>query len=509
MALVEDILQTRLDLVGLGAWTSGFGRAAEAVGLVDAAVLASQKKLLSYGIAAGAAGMAIAAGLAKTVMAAGQIQQLEIAFTTLLGSAEAARAKIAELQEFDKLTPFNLEATMHGAQQLIAAGAAADRVVPIMTALGNAMAASGRGTESFGRAMYAVSQILTSGRLLGTEVRQLTEAGVPIKEWLAEMGVTMGQIGNAGVPAEKAIEALIAVMSKGRFAGGMEAQARTLNGSLETLHGSIFQLSAAIGKGLVGPVTGAVTILNRLTTAVTNMPEGIKTAIGYIGVALVGALGLVALKSAIAVVQLGRLATAHLQAAQAARIQAAEEAKLALVPIRAGVGPRTLPLPVPGGALPPGKTTPRGGIGGKLKMSGKGIAALAGFVAGELALGMLPEEGGLGTAKRIGQGVLGGAATGATLGSLVPGIGTAVGAGIGAAVGGTIAAFQGEPAAAAKAASEKPDNPVVAALKKQNAILEQQLSELKGIRSGKLPFDTSDMPGAYQAIALRMARALA
>ena len=513
MAMVEDILQTRLDLVGLGAWTSGFGRAAEAVGLVDAAVTASQRKLLSYGIAAGTAALAIAAGLAKTVAAAGQIQQLEIAFTTLLGSAEAARAKIAELQEFDKLTPFNLEATMHGAQQLVAAGASADRVIPIMQALGNAMAASGRGSESFGRAMYAVSQILTAGKLMGSEVRQLTEAGVPVREWMAEMGVGAGQIAAGGVSAEKAMEALINVMNRGRFAGGMEAQSKTLNGSLEILRGSIFQLEAAIGKGLVGPVAAAVKLVGRLVDAVNAMPEGIKRLIGYIGVGLVGSLAIMAVKCAIGVVQLGRLATAHLSAAAAARTHAAAEAQAA-----AAVGIGSAASAVGAGAAAASTGGMAAGAAGAAAAASKktgrlgklrgGIGAMAAFVGGELALGMLPDEGGVGAGKRIGQGALAGAGMGMMIGSLVPGIGTGIGAGVGAVAGGILGGFSGPEAKAAEKAVEKPEGAILAELRKQNDLLKQQLGELQGIRAGKLPFDTGDLPGAYQAMALRMARAI-
>jgi len=307
---VEEVLENRLELLGLQQWVSGFSTAASAVGVLDSALDASQRKQLSYGIGFAAVSAGIVAGLGKAVRAAGDLQQTEVGFKTMLGSAEAARAKIEELQAFAAGSPFDFGQSAKGAQQLLAMGVSAQELIPIMQGVGNATAAAGGDTEVFLRAIRSVGQIKTKGVLQGDELLQLSEAGIPaVKILQEELGLTTDQvrnIGKAGITSEEAIEALTKGFNK-RFGGAMEAQNRTLGGSFSNLTDSVNRALAAIGKPLLDPTVAVVRGVTSLIDGFNKIP-GAASAMAPVAVIAAAAFAGLAIKSALAVVSLGKLA---------------------------------------------------------------------------------------------------------------------------------------------------------------------------------------------------------
>lgn len=197
-AIIGDVLATTLDLVGEGDYIGGLLRAAGGHRAFDVAVEGSNRRLALFGGVAAVAAGGITAGIVTAVNAAGRMERIETGFRTVLGSAEAARAKIEELQKFAVVTPFNFEDLARGSQALLGVGTDANQIIPIMRALGNAVAATGGSTDEFNRAVYAVKQIISGGRLMGPELRQLSEAGLPLTEVMAELGVTFANVGERG-----------------------------------------------------------------------------------------------------------------------------------------------------------------------------------------------------------------------------------------------------------------------------------------------------------------------
>jgi tape measure domain-containing protein len=254
-AVTVDRIVSAIEWTGAGQYIGTARSLAGALGLVDAAADKTSRSQLQLGLGAAAGAAGLIAGIGKTVAAAGKLEQVRIGFESALGSAGAAQAKLKELQEFDARSPFNFEETARAAQTLLGLGASAEQVIPIMSALGNAVSASGRGTAEFGRAALAVGQIISKGKLQGDELLQLAEAGVPLTDMLKELGVSYGEVGKKGITAQQAIAALTKVLSQGRFAGAMERQNRSLTGSFDTLKGSAFQFAAAMGTPLLRPRT--------------------------------------------------------------------------------------------------------------------------------------------------------------------------------------------------------------------------------------------------------------
>src|SRR5262245_16202730 len=69
---------------------------------------------------------AIAAGVIKVTEAGARLEQTQIAFETMLGSAEKAKNLLAELSKFGLKTPFQIDQLRESTKQLLAYGIEGD-----------------------------------------------------------------------------------------------------------------------------------------------------------------------------------------------------------------------------------------------------------------------------------------------------------------------------------------------------------------------------------------------
>jgi tape measure domain-containing protein len=192
-----------------------------------------------FALALGAAGAAVGAFGVMSLRAAGDMEQTQVAFETMLGSAENAAVFIEDLIQFAKTTPFELRGLETASKQLLAYGFQQEEVLPNLKALGDI--ASGVGMDKLPNLILAFGQVKAATRLTGMELRQFTEAGVPMLQMLSDqMGVSVATIqemvsaGEIGFPAVQ--EALIALTSEGgRFNNLMDKQSQTLGGLVSNL----------------------------------------------------------------------------------------------------------------------------------------------------------------------------------------------------------------------------------------------------------------------------------
>ncbi len=124
--------------------------------------------------------------------AAGAMEQVNIAFTTMLGSAEAAAALQKDLIEFAKKTPFALKGIFGSTKQLLAFGIAQEEIIPTMKTLGNIAAGVGEPIE---RLALVFGQVKATGRLLGEDLNQFAQLGVPLLHALSKsLGVSKQEV---------------------------------------------------------------------------------------------------------------------------------------------------------------------------------------------------------------------------------------------------------------------------------------------------------------------------
>jgi tape measure domain-containing protein len=186
-------------------------------------------------------------------------ENAQIAFTTMLGSAKEARDFMAELSEFAARTPFELPQLTQAAQQFLNAGAAAKDVIPVMTAVGDAVSAAGGDPVRMESTVRAITQIQAKGRLMSEEMMQLNEAGTFSWRALArEIGTSVpeaqAQVTAGAVSASEFMTAFLE-NSRKSFGGMMEAMSHTLSGVWSTFKDTFGALSAEV----VGPSLKIIT----------------------------------------------------------------------------------------------------------------------------------------------------------------------------------------------------------------------------------------------------------
>ncbi len=244
----------------------------------------------------GVAGAALGAGavlLAKNFIdAAGSMEQNQIAFETMIGSAEKAKTLLNEMADFAKKTPFNLPELVEGGKRLLAYNTEAKDLIPTLDMLGNISAGVGR--EKLPQLILAYGQVQAATRLTGMELRQFSEAGVPLIDALSkkfgvaakdisEM-VSAGKVGFADVK-----EALMGMTSEGgKFHDLMQKQSASTLGKISNLQDAWFRLSNTIGtqmKPVVDKsVESIIKLLEGLDKWITANPQLATSIIAVAGV---------------------------------------------------------------------------------------------------------------------------------------------------------------------------------------------------------------------------------
>lgn len=207
-----------------------------------------------------------------------RMEQARIGFTSLLGSADAAAVFVGQLQDFAAKTPFEFPQLQDAAKKFLAFGFAAKDVIPSLTAVGDAVAALGGGTETVDRVVMALGQIKSKGRVQGEELLQLAEAGIPAYQILADKlkltGQEVANIGEKGISAEIAIKALTEGMNE-RFGGMMAAQSQSFTGLMSTIKDNLSMLAGGLGEGLFAQMkAGLVSVTEVATKMVDSFRAG-------------------------------------------------------------------------------------------------------------------------------------------------------------------------------------------------------------------------------------------
>ena len=203
---------------------------------------------------AAAAAAAGAAGIAM-IKSAANMEQNTIAFKNMLGSGEAATRMLEELEQFAAHTPFEFPGLVDASRKLLAFGFAAEEILPMMTAMGDAVAGLGGGAFEIDRITRALGQMQAKGKIASQEMMQLTELGIPAWQMLADsIGVSipeaMDLVERRMIDAETGIAAILQGMTE-KFGGQMADQSTTINGLWSNLMDNIGMTGRAVGDELI------------------------------------------------------------------------------------------------------------------------------------------------------------------------------------------------------------------------------------------------------------------
>lgn len=152
-------------------------------------------------------------------------------------AAEKSKELLDWSQKLAINSPFSQEDVVKGMRTAMALGYNSEMAQRLTTANINMAAAMGGSGEMMSRVSLALGQMQAKGRLMGGEMLQLTEAGIPMREMLIESGKVAGltaenfdKMQEKGlIPAKAAYEAYVEYAEK-NFATAAADQANTLAG---------------------------------------------------------------------------------------------------------------------------------------------------------------------------------------------------------------------------------------------------------------------------------------
>lgn len=190
-----------------------------------------------------------------------EMEQYTTSLEVMLGSTEKASAMIEKMRDFAAKTPLTLENVISGGSLLMSYGVDESNLIDTMTKLGDL---SSGNAEKMDRITLAYGQMLAKGKVTGEELRQMTEAGVPLQTALAEsIGVTGEEFSKMVSAGKVGIDDLNETITElttgdGKFAGMMEKQSETMQGMLSTLQDNLSEFMRKMGEGAFGEVKSAL-----------------------------------------------------------------------------------------------------------------------------------------------------------------------------------------------------------------------------------------------------------
>lgn len=216
-----------------------------------------------------------------------KVEQLEISFSTLLGSQEKANSLLAELKSYGTVTPYDTEGLAQAARLMLSYGMSANKVMPMLKVLGDIAMGDKEKLQSLA---LAFSQMSASGRVSKQDLNQMVNAGFNPLQIIAEKtGKSIGELNDevsAGKISVNQIEqAFISATSEGgKFHNMINNMSNSLEGKIASMADEWENLKAAIG-GLSSPaVIGAIDMTTRGIQKIINVIEQLKAALGDVTV---------------------------------------------------------------------------------------------------------------------------------------------------------------------------------------------------------------------------------
>ena len=231
--------------------------------------------------------------LSSLVRVTGEFELQRTTLGAMLGDLDQAEMIITRIKGLAVESPFQFKELTTYAKQLSAFSVPAEELYDTTKMLADVSAGLGVGMD---RLVLAYGQVRSAAFLRGQEVRQFTEAGIPILDMLAKQfeelegrvvstGEVFDKISARLVPFEMVAKVFKDLTSEGgKFYMMQEVQAETLRGKVSNLKDAYEVMLNEIGEGQSERLKGAVDWLRKL---MQNYEETGRTLI-----ALISAYGL-------------------------------------------------------------------------------------------------------------------------------------------------------------------------------------------------------------------------
>lgn len=187
-------------------------------------------------------GAALKSATAAAIGFNATLEQQTQALKTLMGSADGARARMAELVRFSAQTPFSLEEVVQANRLLQTFGGEALATNDALRLVGDAAAASGRGFSEVAMWIGRLYSGLQAGQPVGAATLRLLEMGV------VSAGAKARIEGLSGSSMSAASAMSVLQESFSGTSGAMMEQAGTFNGLMSTFRDGIQIIYAAAAE---------------------------------------------------------------------------------------------------------------------------------------------------------------------------------------------------------------------------------------------------------------------
>lgn len=252
---------------------SGLGKGLLVVGeVVGKAMLA----------ATGAVAVGIGVIAVKGVQFNAAMQNYQAAFTPLLGGADQAQAKLAELSAFAAATPFEMTGLAKASQTMLAFGEDSQKLLPDLKMLGDI---SQGNQEKLDGLALVFGQVQSQGKLMGQDVYQMINQGFnPLVEISKMTGESMsdlkGRMEDGAISFDEVRAAMQHATSEGgQFYDAMALGSRTLTGAWSSTQDGANILSGALTASLTPALTGILNDgINPLLGGLVDLVNGTEGA---------------------------------------------------------------------------------------------------------------------------------------------------------------------------------------------------------------------------------------
>lgn len=255
-----------------GKIASGLGSAlSTAFGAVGSTIATGMKVAGTATAAFG--GAVLKAGASYNILG----QKSMAAFKTLLGTTEAAEDMMDSLYEFGKTSPFPRQAFIEGTQQLLGFGMEAERIIPTLDAVQNAVAATGGSATDIEEIVHVLAQVEGTGKITAQTLNQLGLRGIDAAEMI---GSTLGKTGdeirteitNGTLDASEAVDALTEGMMD-RFGGAADGVKATWEGATDRVKAAMRDMGAELLEPFIGFKEGGagVDFVNTIADALQTL----------------------------------------------------------------------------------------------------------------------------------------------------------------------------------------------------------------------------------------------
>ena len=253
----------------------------------------SAKASLQVAATAAAATTVGVAALGKNTLSTGLAynamqQNANAALKTMLGSQKAVNEQMEKLGKLAQNSPFSKATFISAQQQLIAFGVEVEKVIPLLDAMQNAVAASGGGSQQLADLAFVVAQIKAAGKITGQDLIQLGQRGINAAEIIGKAfgkssAEVKAMISKNQIDADQAIDALTKGMMD-KFGGATDAIKQQWSGAADRIKAANRDIGADLGKMFIDPAGGgrAVEWGNKLADVLRTFQKRLREAQGGI-----------------------------------------------------------------------------------------------------------------------------------------------------------------------------------------------------------------------------------